>query len=142
MEAFKRHYQSDLSPEEFFDVVYLDHLHGKIELGSLGDCIQHLDRIRRKFDTYSPSKKADVSYSIKDITEQYTRRMLDTQYLDNKDVKEEIRCLTKDLLQKNQILAEELQASMLAQKKMESTLSELQDKVELLKKTMSHEFRI
>ncbi len=56
-------------------------------------------------------------------------------------LKQEIQCLettTKDLVEKNQILTEELEASMLAQKKMETTLSDLQDTVqELLKDNVS-----
>ncbi len=120
MNVFLKHYQRNLSPEEFFDIVYQEHLHRKIELGSLDDCIQQLDRIRRKFDTYSAPQKADVSYGLREIAEKYTRRMLETQYLENKGTREEMMRLyaitddltriTKDLVQKNETLREELQA--------------------------------
>ena len=141
MEAFTQHYLSNLSPEEFFDVVYEEWLCCKLDLGpTYESCIQKLDHIRKHFDTYSPSKKADLSYTLKEIATQFKHLDLETNYFDKKILKQEFQRLTKDLVQRNQILTEELDASMIAQKKMESTLSELQDKVELLK--MSLKFHI
>lgn len=152
MDAFKQHYRSNLSPEEFFDVVYEEWLCCKLDLGpTYESCIQNLDDIRKQFDPFSTKK--DLSYSLKEITTQFKDLDLETNYFDKKSLKQQIQCLettvkdlettTKDLVQKNQTLSEELEASMLAQKKMETILSELQETTrELLKKTMSHEFRI
>jgi len=153
MEAFKQHYRSNLSPEEFFDVVYEEWLCCKLlDFGpTYESCIQKLDHIRKEFDPYSSKK--DLSYAIKEIAIQFKDLDLETNYFDKKSLKQEIQCLettvkdlettVKDLVQKNQTLSEELEASMLAQKKMETMLSELQETTrELLKKTMPHEFRI
>lgn len=152
MESFKKHYQSLLSPEEFFDVVYEEVLVPTTQ----GPCLQ-LDAIRKKFDTYSPSKKADVSYALKDLSEKFKHLDLHTNYFNKKKMKEESHRLDalvqdhatilKDLLEKNAMLTKEVEDLKQEMKrdryKMDAIVFDLQETTqESIKKIMSHEFRI
>ena len=100
MEAFTRHYQSDLSPEEFFDLVYHHHIHAEqtgLRERARERSVKELDSIRRLLKPISLSTHCQIEGVHSILREQDRSGGSESHYVVEWLLREEIQRLTRDM---------------------------------------------
>ena len=82
---FAKYYNSDLTPEQFFDVIYTEYSESELTQQKKRDCVKEMNRLREEMKTKPDFDR--IRYKISDLCSTFDALELRSHYHEKKEIR-------------------------------------------------------